>query len=282
MSVSIAVALAEANTLNSDSPRLDAELLLAKVLQKRREYLLSHAEEILTENALREFNALLARRIEGEPVAYILGSKGFWDFELTVSPAVLIPRPETELIVERTLELFKGREQEPLSAVDLGTGSGALAIAMARCNPGWRVSAVDSSSEALAIAQANARQLGVAHIQFLTGHWCRDLGADGFDLIVANPPYIDELDPHLARDGLPFEPQSALVAKNGGLADIEEIIAAAPDHLKRDSWLLLEHGFDQAAEVAEILRKRGFMDIHCHQDYAGNNRMTEARWQGQE
>ncbi len=278
MVVSIADALAEASHLDSESARLDAELLLAKALGKRREYLLSYPERSVSDAALLEFRSLIARRANGEPVAYLLGSKGFWDFDLEVTPAVLIPRPETELIVERVLELYAGCSEHALNAADLGTGSGALAIALARCNPTWQLTAVDTSDAALVVAQENARRLGVATIQFSIGHWCRGLTHGYFELIVANPPYVRSDDPHLFQDGLPFEPRSALVAEDNGLADLSEIIEDAPRCLKSNSWLLLEHGFEQAEDVARMLRQRGYVDIHCHRDYAGQERMTEARW----
>ena len=280
MSVSIADALADAGDLNSDSSRLDAELLLGHALGQRREYLLSHPEALVPEAAVANFRHLLERRRKGEPIAYLLGVKGFWDFELKVTPAVLIPRPETELIIEQVLELYAGREHDTLSAADLGTGSGAIAIALARCNPGWQVSAIDSSEQALAVACENANALNVANIEFHQGNWCEPLIDGSCELIVANPPYVQDDDEHLEHDGLPFEPRSALVAEEQGMADLREIIASASRCLKSDSWLLLEHGFQQAAAVADLMKSAGYVDIHCQQDYAGNDRMTRGRWPG--
>ncbi|GAB5501031.1 MAG: peptide chain release factor N(5)-glutamine methyltransferase [Pseudohongiellaceae bacterium] len=283
MAVSIASALAEqAQQLAavSDSGRLDAELLLADVLDKRREYLLSHGEQELDQTTIAQFSQALARRKQGEPIAYILGRKGFWDFELTVTPAVLIPRPETELLVEAALELTAATANQVLNIADLGTGSGALAIALARANPQWQVAAVDSSAEALSVARANARRLGAEHIEFFQGSWCEPLIKREYTIIVANPPYVAGDDSHLMRDGLTFEPHQALVADREGLADLEAIIRQAPHYLKRDSWLLLEHGFQQGAAVAELLRAAGYRDIHCRQDYAGQDRMTQACWPG--
>ena len=282
MTVSIADALAAARELDSETPRLDAELLLAHALHERREYLLSHPEAVVPEQALTDFQQLLARRKNGEPVAYLLGRKGFWDFDLVVTPAVLIPRPETELIVEQVLELYRGREGEALTAVDLGTGSGALAIALARSYLGWQIEAIDSSDAALAVAVDNAYRLGAQNIRFRQGNWCSPLEDNSCDLIVANPPYIEAGDGHLLSDGLPYEPRCALVAGEAGLADLKEIIATAPRCLKRDSWLLLEHGFEQANAVAELLKSAGFVDIHCQADYAGHDRMTRGRWPGGE
>ena len=278
MSVSIADALASAGELKSDSSRLDIELLLAHALGKRREFLLAHPEENIPEHVFAEFQQLLERRRQGEPIAYILGVKGFWDFDLRVTPAVLIPRPETELIVEQVLELYKGREGDSLTVADLGTGSGALAIALARCNPDWQVLATDISEQALVVARDNACKLDVERIVFRKGRWCEPLLDESCDLIVANPPYVRAGDKHLERDGLPFEPLSALVAEEEGLADLREIIVSAPRCLKRDSWLLLEHGFEQATAVADLMRGAGYVDIHCQRDYAGIDRMTRGRW----
>lgn len=280
MSVSIADALAGARALNSDSPRLDAELLLAQALGKRREYLLSHPETLIPAEVFEDFQNTLSRRQAGEPIAYILGVKGFWDFELLVTPAVLIPRPESELIIEQALELYRGRENEALIAADLGTGSGALALALARSNPVWQLLAVDSSSQGLEVAQENARRLRIENVDFRMGHWCDPLADQSCDLIVANPPYICADDEHLQHDGLPFEPRNALVAEEQGMADLREIITAAPRCLKRDSWLLLEHGFEQADSVSKVMKAAGYVDIECQQDYAGKDRMTRARWPG--
>lgn len=282
MPVSIASALAGAQQLAavSDSWRLDAELLLADVLGKRREYLVSHGEQELTATSLEQFQQLLARRQQGEPVAYILGRKGFWDFELAVTPAVLIPRPETELLVEAALELAASFSDSTLRMADLGTGSGALAIALARSNPHWQVSAVDASGDALAVARGNAERLDCAGIEFLQGSWCEPLPDSDYAIMVANPPYVAVDDSHLQRDGLAFEPQQALVADQDGLADLAAIITQAPRCLKRDSWLLLEHGFEQRIPVAELLLAAGFVDVGCRQDYAGNDRMSQARWPG--
>jgi len=280
MPVTIASALSGAQQLAtvSDSWRLDAELLLANALGKRREYLITHADQQLDATSLARFNDSLARRQQGEPIAYILGHKGFWDFDLSVTPAVLIPRPETELLVEAALEIAQTQTGETIAIADLGTGSGAVAIALARANRDWSVSAVDSSAEALAVASANADQLGAGHIEFLAGSWCEPLAANRYTIMVANPPYVAAGDSHLSRDGLSFEPYQALVAEADGLADLRSIVEQAPRCLKRDSWLLLEHGFQQAGAVAELLASGGFVDIRCRQDYAGNDRMTQARW----
>lgn len=279
MSVSIADALSAARDLASESARLDAELLMAEVLGQRREYLLTHPEAILSKEQLASYNSVLQRRASGEPIAYILGRKGFWDFELEVSPAVLIPRPETELIVEQVLELYGKRSNEPLTAVDLGTGSGALAIALARTNPAWRVIGVDNSRAAIEVAARNAKRLS-ASVHFSCSSWCESLLDHSCDLIVANPPYVRGDDEHLQRDGLPFEPSSALVAQEQGMADLRQIIVSAKRCLKTDCWLLLEHGYDQRQAVADQLQAAGYMDIHCQADYAGNDRMSRARWPG--
>lgn len=282
MAVSIAAALAEAQVLSavSDSWRLDAELLLGHVLVRPREWLISHSSDELDSSALDKYRELLKRRQQGEPVAYILGYKGFWDFELLVSPAVLIPRPETELIVETALQLLAGREQEALQIADLGTGSGALAIALARHSPTWQVTASDFSEEALRVAASNAAALAPNNIALCNGSWCQPLAESSYELIVANPPYVEEGDPHLQEDGLPFEPVSALVAADAGLADLREIISGARRCLKANGWLLLEHGYDQQDAVAETLHRAAYVDIQCQRDYAGQARMSQARWPG--
>lgn len=280
MFVSIADALNAARDLASESARLDTELLLAEALGQRREYLLTHPEAFVSEEQLARFHSALQRRESGEPVAYILGRKGFWDFELEVTPAVLIPRPETELIVEQVLELYGEKSREVLTAVDLGTGSGALAIALARANPDWRVIGVDNSQEAIEVAGRNAARLS-ASVQFSCSNWCDSLLDNSCDLIVANPPYVRGDDEHLQRDGLAFEPGSALVAQEQGMADLKQIIISARRCLKESCWLLLEHGYDQRQAVADQLQAAGYVDIHCQADYAGNDRMSRARWPGQ-
>ncbi len=247
MSTSIKQALACAANLEtaSDSRQLDAELLLAHALGKNREHLYTWSDEELTATDLERYKSYMSRRAGGEPIAYIVGRKAFWDFELSVSPDVLIPRPETELLVERAIELGKQTGQQSLLVADLGTGSGAIAIALARAYPQWRITAVDISEHALAVASANAGELGVGEIEFIQGSWCDGLAENEYDMIIANPPYVEAGDVHLEQGDLPFEPSIALVADNSGLSDLQAIILNSRDKLKRDAWLLLEHGYNQ-------------------------------------
>ena len=279
MATTVAAALAQARSLQQGSPswRLDGELLLADATGRRREWLLAHDEAELGLAELTRFQDLLQRRQNGEPMAYILGRKDFLDFELGVTPAVLIPRPETELLVETAVELLGDSAAEPLRVADLGTGSGAIAIALARRFPHWRIEAVDISPEALAVARENAGRLGAGNIDFIAGSWCDGLQHSGYDAIIANPPYVAAGDPHLAEDGLPFEPLAALAAGPDGLEALRAIIGGAGARLKRASWLVLEHGHDQRAALESLLAAQGFDSIRGIQDYAGHDRVIAGR-----
>ena len=255
------------------TPGLDAELLLAHALGIGRARLRSHPEASADDAAAR-FAALIERRAAGEPIAYILGRKDFWTLELGISSAVLVPRPETELLVERALALHPGAEAR---AVDLGTGSGAIALALASARPRWRIVATDLSTEALAVARANAAALGLERVEMLRGDWLACLRGT-FDLILSNPPYVAADDPALGQPELMREPRMALVAAEDGLAALRAIIRAAPHQLDPGGWLLLEHGATQAAAVAGALVARGFAQVRSHRDLAGRERMTEGQW----
>jgi release factor glutamine methyltransferase len=257
------------------TPRLDAELLLAHALGAARTRLRSHPEDVPAADAAARFLSFIERRLAGEPVAYILGRKDFWTLELSVSAAVLVPRPETELLVERALALHPGEEA---SVVDLGTGSGAIALALASARPRWQIVATDVSAEALAVARANAMALGLAHVQMAQGDWLAGLRGRTFQLVVSNPPYVAPGDPALGQPELMREPRLALVADEDGLAALRAIIRDAPDHLEPGGWLLLEHGAAQAAAVAGALVARGFAQVRSHRDLAGRERMTEGQW----
>lgn len=281
--LTIKQALEEARPLQavSESWQLDAELLLADALQKRREHILTWPEQQLLQQQLDVFRKHCERRQQGEPIAYILGRRAFWDFELQVNHHVLIPRPETELLVETAIELLRHKSQDRQSAavqiLDLGTGSGAIALALARSDENWQLTAVDLSEDALQVARKNAESLGVSNIEFCQASWCDGLEQFEYDMIVANPPYIAAGDNHLGEGDIRFEPRTALVAEENGLADIREIAEQAGKYLKKDSWLLVEHGYNQKDEVAAILRAAGFSDIECKKDLAGVDRMTAAR-----
>jgi release factor glutamine methyltransferase len=257
------------------TPALDAELLLAHGLGAGRARLRSHPEEVPAAAAAACFLALIERRAAGEPVAYILGRKDFWTLELRVSPAVLVPRPETELLVERALALHPGAEAK---VADLGTGSGAIALALASARPGWQVLATDLSAAALGVARANAVALGLERVEIVQGDWLACLPGRSFQLLLSNPPYVAAADPALEQPELLCEPRLALVAPEGGFAALHRIIQDAPDHLEPGGWLLLEHGAAQAAAVAGALVARGFAQVRSHRDLAGRERMTEGQW----
>jgi release factor glutamine methyltransferase len=256
------------------TPELDAEVLLAHALGVSRARLLSHPEEVPEAAAAGRFLDLIGRRAAGEPVAYILGRKGFWSLELEVTPGVLVPRPETELLVERALAL---NLPEQARVADLGTGSGAIALALASARPRWRITATDISTQALAVARANALRLGLTGLELVEGDWLGCLTGT-FDLLLSNPPYVAADDPALEQPELTCEPRLALVAADGGLAALHAIISDAPAHLEPGAWLLLEHGATQAAAVAGALVARGFAQVRSHPDLAGRERMTEGQW----
>jgi release factor glutamine methyltransferase len=262
----------------SDSPQLDAELLLAFVLGQARAHLRAHPEQMLERQTVVHFLQLLDRRAKGEPVAYLTGEREFWSLRLHVTPDVLIPRPETELAVERCLALAP---RDDCAAADLGTGSGAIALALASERPRWRICACDRSEAALRIARDNAARLNLTQVEFLSGEWLSPLQGRQFDLIVSNPPYIAAGDPALAH--LHFEPTVALTpASTGrgstGLEDLCHILLAARSQLVSGGWLVLEHGSTQGAEVARALVTAGYARVRCHPDLAGHDRVTEAQW----
>lgn len=260
---------------NLPNHHLDAEVLLAHALSMSRTQLKTHPENVPGQERIRRFTELIERRGAGEPVAYILGYKDFWTFRLTVDPSVLIPRPETELLVERAIALGA---PDSTRVVDLGTGSGAIALALAGERPEWAVAATDLSEAALAIARTNASMLGLKRVEFLKGPWFQPLAGRRFDLIVSNPPYIAEGDPALQDPALKREPQAALTSGPDGLSALREIIHLAPQYLERRGWLVLEHGSNQATAVARELVVRGFGHVRSHRDLAGHERLTEAQW----
>ena len=258
----------------SDTVQLDAELLLAAVLGKSRTYLYTWPEQVLSPSERSYFESVLERRVMGEPVAYILGTRDFWTLTLRVNRHVLIPRPETELLVETALALVTTQEA---CIADLGTGSGAIALAIASERPVWKVVATDMSGDALTVASDNASQLNIVNVEFRQGSWCDALPPQLFDLIVSNPPYIDAADAHLTQGDLRFEPHSALVAADDGLADIRTLCSQAPQCLKPGGWLLLEHGWTQGPTVAAILQSSGLETVRTLKDLNGNDRVSLGR-----
>ncbi|WP_069469943.1 peptide chain release factor N(5)-glutamine methyltransferase [Candidatus Marithrix sp. Canyon 246] len=249
---------------HSDTPRLDAEVLLCHVLDVTRSYLYAWSDKIITDNQYNQFQQLLEHRIKNVPIAYIMGHKEFWSLDLQVSENTLIPRPETELLVELVLAHLESDSQAKV--IDLGTGSGAIALAIAKERVNCNVIATDKSTTALAIAKQNARNLGLEQVKFLQSDWLNNLGIA--DVIVSNPPYIAAADHNLNQ----HEPRTALVAGNDGLSDIRTIIAQAPKHLTDGGYLLLEHGYDQAAAVRQLLKQ--FKSVKTYQDLAGLDRVT--------
>jgi release factor glutamine methyltransferase len=260
---------------SSDSPRLDAEILLGKVLQANRAALYANPDQLITASQTAEFEQLIAQRSSGKPVAHLTGMREFWSLELKITADVLVPRPETELLVERALLHIPASGTCEL--VDLGCGSGAVAIAIATERPDCRITATDTSQAALSIAQENADRLCPERIQFLTGNWFEPLEGYKFNVIVSNPPYVSSAQPQLTDPELEHEPQQALYSGADGLNDIRQLIAEAPTYLQHDGYLLLEHGFDQADTIAVLLRQAGFANIGMHRDLSNQPRITEAQ-----
>lgn len=261
--------------LSGPDARHEAEHLLLHVLARERAWLFAHGDDPLLEREASAFDALLTRRAAGEPLAYLLGRRGFWTLDLQVSPATLIPRPETERLVELALERLP--DDRPLRIADLGTGSGAIALALASERPLVQVVATDVSEEALHIAQANAGANRIANVVFCHGSWLAPLAGERFDLIASNPPYIADADPHLDQGDLRFEPPTALSSGADGLDAIREIVALAPSHLVPGGWLLLEHGWDQGEAIRALLIAASFVDVATETDLEQRDRVTLGR-----
>ena len=255
--------------------RRDAEILLAAAWQRSRAALLARAEESVPGDVAERFNAACARRAAGEPVAYLLGRREFWSLDFEVTPAVLVPRPETELLVERVLQRL---DATPARVADLGTGSGAIAISLALERPAWSVLGSDRSGDALAVARRNGARLVADRIEWLAGDWYAPLGARRFEAIVSNPPYIAADDPALGGDGLAHEPHEALTPGGDGMSALATLINGAPGHLVPGGWLFLEHGATQGAALRDALVARGFTHVTSHRDLAGCERVTEGNW----
>lgn len=273
--VTIQSLLDSADLPDSPSASLDAELLLAAALGKPRSYLRTWPEREPSAEQQALFSAMLVRRRAGEPVAYILGQQGFWSLDLEVAPHTLIPRPDTELLVETSLELLPAT---PLRALDLGTGTGAIALALASERGGWRVTGVDRVEEAVALAERNCQRLKLDNAEFRLSQWFSALAGERYGLIVSNPPYIAADDRHLGEGDVRFEPASALVSGADGLDDIRLIITQAPAHLEAAGWLLLEHGYDQAEAVRALLAAAGFAAVESRRDLGGHERISLGQW----
>ena len=266
--------LRSGDDLPGDSARRDAEILLGHCVGKSRSWLYTWPEREVAAPQVDHYQRLLAQRRDGQPVAYLVEQREFWSLPLRVNHHTLIPRPETETLVSWALELALPADALVL---DLGTGSGAIALALASERPDWRVTGLDASEDALAVARGNATSLGLQRVGFGCSDWYRGVAGQRFHLLVANPPYVDPIDPHLERGDVRFEPRAALVAEQAGLADLAQLVSGAPAHLYPGGWLLLEHGFSQGEAVRALLRQAGFEEIETRSDLAGMERISGGR-----
>ena len=266
---------AAASRLAGPDARHEAEQLLLHVIGRDRAWLFAHCDAALADADAAAFDALLARRIAGEPVAYLVGHRGFWTLDLQVSPATLIPRPETERLVELALERLPA--DKPLLIADLGTGTGAIALSLASERPQAQVVATDSSADALVVARANGVSNAIANVEFRHGSWWAPLQGERFHLVASNPPYIADGDAHLAQGDLRFEPPTALSSGADGLEAIREIVGEASTHLMAGGWLLLEHGWDQGAATRALMTAAGFVDVATETDLEQRDRVTLGR-----
>jgi release factor glutamine methyltransferase len=276
---SIRAVLLQAQAQLNNAPLLDAidaryesQLLLQHALKVNRAWLIAHENDDLAADIQHKFNTLIQRRIGGEPIAYILGCREFYGLNLAVTPATLIPRPDTEILVDIALEKIPANQAAQI--LDLGTGTGAIALAIAQQRPQAQVTGVDASKPALEVAISNSQQLHIANTHFILSDWFNDLNDTRFDVIVSNPPYIEEADAHLKQGDLRFEPISALASGADGLDDIRRIIDSCLIHLKPQGWLMFEHGYNQAETVRELMAQTGLVAIETFKDLGGNDRVT--------
>lgn len=263
-----------ARLAGSESPKRDAEILLGFVTGKSRSWIIAFDDSELSAEQLSQLDDLLARRANGEPVAYLTGQREFWSLSLAVSPDTLIPRPDTELLVEQALAHLP---ETASTVLDLGTGTGAIALAIASERPDCQVTGVDRIAAAVSLAESNAQRLDIPNARFRLSNWFSAVSGEQFTLIVSNPPYIDAADEHLQQGDVRFEPDSALIAADSGLADIKQIAAEAGHYLLPGGWLLLEHGWQQAESVRTILQQNHFVSVATAKDYGGNDRVTYAQ-----
>ena len=264
-----------ARLAESDSPRRDAEILLGHVTGRARTWILAFGETTLSADEATTLEALLQRRQRGEPIAHLVGQREFWSLPLFVSPATLIPRPDTDCLVEQALARLPAAASRIL---DLGTGTGAIGLALASERPDCDVTAVDVMPDAVTLAQRNVARLGLTNVTVLQSSWFSALETRSFEMIVSNPPYIDEHDPHLAQGDVRFEPLTALVAANAGLADLDHIVTTSRQHLLPGGWLLVEHGWTQGEAVRALFTQAGYTAVETCRDYGGNERLTLGQW----
>lgn len=259
----------------SDSASLDARVLLCHCLQVSAVYLHTWPEKLLDENTWQQYQDLILKRVQGLPVAYLTGTRDFWTLSLAVSEHTLIPRPETELLVETALSLF---DDTPIDALDLGTGTGAIALALASERQSWTVTGVDRIEQSVELARLNARQNNLEHVCFFASNWFDAIDQHRYSLIISNPPYVEPHSPYLTQGDVRFEPLSALTAEDQGLADLRKIISQASQYLVDSGWLLLEHGHAQGQVVRDLMQQAGFMGINTLKDLAGLDRVTLGQW----
>lgn len=261
--------------LSSESAKLDAQVLLLHILQKPRSYLFTWPEHALSDEQQSQFNVFIQRRLKGEPVAHITGLREFWSLSLEVNATTLIPRPDTETLVEQALEIALPATAKVL---DLGTGTGAIALALGSEMPNWQITAVDRVSDAVALATRNQQRLAINNVHVKQSNWFSELHGEKFNLIVTNPPYIESSDIHLNQGDVRFEPLSALVADDCGMPDIKQIITQSRDYLSSNGYLLIEHGFEQGEAVRHFFEKMAFVNIKTVKDLGNNDRVTLALW----
>ena len=261
--------------LSSESAKLDAQVLLLHILQKPRSYLFTWPEHALSDEQQSQFNVFIQRRLKGEPVAHITGLREFWSLSLEVNATTLIPRPDTETLVEQALEIALPATAKVL---DLGTGTGAIALALGSEMPSWQITAVDRVSDAVALATRNQQRLAINNVHVKQSNWFSELHGEKFNLIVTNPPYIESSDIHLNQGDVRFEPLSALVADDCGMSDIKQIITQSRDYLSSNGYLLIEHGFEQSEAVRHFFEKMAFVNIKTVKDLGNNDRVTLALW----
>ena len=259
----------------SDSASLDARVLLCHCLQVSAVYLHTWPEKLLDENTWQQFQDLIRKRVQGLPIAHLTGTRDFWTLSLTVNEHTLIPRPETELLVETALSLF---DDTPIDALDLGTGTGAIALALASERQSWTVTGVDRIDQSVELARLNARQNNLEQVRFFASNWFDAIDQHRYSLIISNPPYVEPHSPYLTQGDVRFEPLSALTAEDQGLADLRKIISQASQYLVDSGWLLLEHGHAQGQAVRDLMQQVGFMGINTLKDLAGLDRVTLGQW----
>lgn len=276
MNIKQALQLASQNLAESSpTARLDAQVLLTHILQCNTAHLLAWPEKTLNEEQLTNFQQLIQQRQQGLPVAHLTGLREFWSLNFSVNDSTLIPRPETETLIEFILDKFSDRER--IKLLDMGTGTGAIAITIATEKPGWTIFASELSADALKLARGNSNYHQTNNISFIQSNWFTNIKQSDFDIIVSNPPYIANNDPHLLVGDVRFEPQSALSAGATGMDDIEHLCQHANKHLKKNAWLIIEHGYNQKQLVSDCFTKNGFMQIEQKQDLSGHTRMTAGK-----